>query len=68
MKNSEKRCRFSKKCSNSYKKCEKIMKLYRNSKKLYRNSEKLYEKFLWEKFLSGLGLSSQNNLRNLSRR
>jgi len=35
MKNSEKRCRFSKKYFNSYKKCEKVecekvMKLYRN--------------------------------------
>ena len=38
MKNSEKRYRFSEKCSNSYKKCEKVIKLY-------RNSEKLYEKF-----------------------
>ena len=35
MKNSEKRCRFSEKYSNSYKKCEKVIKLYRNLEKLY---------------------------------
>jgi len=45
MKNSEKKCRFSEKCSNSYKKYEKVIKLY-------RNSEKLREKF-WEKFSPG---------------
>jgi len=44
MKNSEKRCRFTENCYNSYKKCGKVIKLY-------RNSAKLYEKF-WEKVSS----------------
>jgi len=59
MKNSEKRCRFSEKCSNKnvrIKKCEKVIKSYKIIEKfwkiMYRNSKKLYEKF-WEKFSLG---------------
>jgi len=44
MKNSEKRCRFSEKCSNWYKKYEKVIKLYRNSEKLYIEILKNYMK------------------------
>jgi len=41
MKNSEKRCRFSEKCSNSYKKCEEVIKL-EILKNYMKNSEKSF--------------------------
>ena len=68
MKNSEKRCRFSEKCSNKnvrIKKCEKVIKSYKIIEKfwkiMYRNFKKLYEKF-WEKF--SLGQTFEHSLSN----